>query len=155
MSDLYAVDTNIIVWLNREQPRDIYPSVWARMEELIADGRAVMPREVHEELKRIDDICAPWAKQQPNFIVEPDAAELAIVASITNAHPTWVQDQANSADPFLIAHAAERGLVVVTLETRKGAGVLDHNLKIPNVADEWNVDCRNFRDLARSEGWVF
>lgn len=155
MTDSYTVDANIIVTLNRDQPRDVYPSVWEALERLIADGRCSMTRQAYEELLKVDDECAPWAKAQPGFVQDTTDDELAVVDTITNQHPGWVQEALNAADPFIIAHAVEQELVVVTFERRKGQGVLDHNLKIPNVADEWEVQCVTFQGLARREGWVF
>lgn len=155
MSDSYTFDTNIVVTLNREQPRDIYESVWAAFEGLIAEGRGVMNREAYEELVHVDDECAPWAKAQADFVQDTTDTELAVVDTITSDHPDWVQDTKNAADPFIIAQAVECDLVVVTFERPKGPGAADHNLKIPNVASEWGIDCVDFRELARREGWVF
>jgi hypothetical protein len=155
LSASYTIDTNIIVTLNRDQPRDIYASMWDALEALIADGRCVMNREAYEELVHVDDECAPWAKVQDGFVQDTTNAELAVVDSITTDHPGWVQETKNAADPFVIAQAVERELVVVTFERRKGLGTEDHNLKIPNVADEWQVECIDFKELARREGWVF
>lgn len=155
MSDSYTVDANIVVTLNREQPRDVYPSVWDALEGLITGGRCFMSREASEELLKVDDECAPWAKAQPGLVQNTTDDELAVVDTITNQHPGWVQETVNAADPFIIAQAVEQDLVIVTFEKRKGQGTLDHNLKIPNVADEWEVQCVTFQELARREGWVF
>ena len=155
MTSRYTVDTNIIVTLNREQPRDVYRSVWEALEALIAEGRCVMNRGAYEELREVDDECAPWARTQGNFVVETALEELAAVDAITSAHPDWVQERKNAADPFIVAQAAEQELVIVTGERRRGSGVEDRNLRIPNVADEWDVECVTFTELARREGWVF
>ncbi len=155
MSYLYTIDTNIIVTLNRDQPRDIYASVWGALEALIADGRCFMNREAFEELKDVDDECAPWAKAQEGFVQETTDGELTVVDAITARHPGWVEETKNAADPFVIAQAVEQKLVVVTFEKWKGPGTEDRNLRIPNVADEWSVECIKFQELARREGWVF
>ena len=68
MTSSYTLDTNVIVTLNRDQPRDIYVSVWQALESLIAAGRAFMNREAYEELVQVDDECAPWAKAQAGFV---------------------------------------------------------------------------------------
>lgn len=153
--DLYVLDTSVIVTLGRSMPQDVYISVWAALEALIAEPRAFMPRDAYEELERVDDECAPWAKSQTGFVVDPSADEITLVAEITNAHPEWVQETTNAADPFLVAHAAVHGRVLVTQERAKGPGTADHNLKIPNVASEYGVTCVEFNDLARREGWQF
>lgn len=87
MSYSYTIDTNIIVTLNREQPRDIYASVWGALEALIADRRCFMNREAFEELKDVDDECAPWAKAQEGFVQETTEGELAVVGAIPRSIP--------------------------------------------------------------------
>ncbi|HZM56023.1 MAG TPA: DUF4411 family protein, partial [Acidimicrobiales bacterium] len=116
MTDSYTIDTNIVVTLNRDQPRDIYASVWEALEALIAEGRCVMNREAYEELVNVDDECAPWAKAQEGLVQDTTDDELAAVDTITTDHPGWVQESKNAADPFVIAQAVEQELVIVTFE---------------------------------------
>ncbi len=155
MTDCYLLDANIIINLNRVTPRDVFPSVWNRVEELIRDERACIPRQVYDELTRIDDVCAPWARAQPNFVVEATEDEIVIVQMITLAHPGWVQQTKNEADPWLIANAVVHRRIVVTDERARGPGATDENLRIPNVAVEHSVVCLDFNDLARREDWHF
>lgn len=77
MTDSYTVDANIVVTLNRDQPRDVYPSVWEALERLIAGGRCSMTRQAYEELLKVDDECAPWAKVQQGFVQDTTDDELA------------------------------------------------------------------------------
>ena len=81
-----------------------------------------MTRQAYEELLKVDDECAPWAKAQPGFVQDTTDDELAVVDTITNQHPGWVQETLNAADPFIIAQAVEQELVVVTFERRRGSG---------------------------------
>ena len=62
-----------------------------------------------------------------------------------------VRETRNAADPWLVAHCAEHGRVVVSQERAKGANTAPQNLKIPNVAETYGVDCLNFNGLARAE----
>lgn len=155
MGPTYCMDTSIVVFMQRRLPRDLYPGVWDYMEALIASGRAIMPADAHRELGRVDDGCSEWAAGQPGFIEEPEGTAFALVDQITNAHPDWVSERRNEADPWVIAHASVGGYVVVTDERRKGPGTADQNLKIPNVADEHGVPTMTFNEMARAEGWVF
>lgn len=154
-ADAYALDANVMILMNRHMPRDVFPSVWEAVEALAADGRVCTPRQVYEELLRIDDYCAPWARGMPGFVVEADDQEIAVVAAISTAHPGWVRQQLNVADPWLVANGAAHGRIVVTDERLKGPGTIDNNLKIPNVAAEHGVICVAFTDMARREGWSF
>lgn len=155
MGPVYCIDTNIIVILERYMPSDVHVGVWQEMETLIASGRAHMPREAYEELTHVDDGCATWCLGQNGFVEQPEADHVTLVARITQAHPDWVRDRTNAADPWVVAHAAIGGYVIVTDERPKGPGVIDRNLKIPNVASEHGLRCINLNDLARAEGWTF
>ena len=98
---------------------------------------------------------AEWAKSRVGFLAECTAEEIEVVASITADHPGWVQQQKNEADPWVVAHAAVCERVIATGEARRGSNVPDAGLHIPDVADEWNVGCGDFNEMAREEGWRF
>ena len=155
MTSSYSVDTSSIIRLHRELPRDVFPSVWDHLEGLIASGRAFLPRDCHEELRKKDDHLLRWASGLNGFVVQPDSDEVDVATQITGAHPGWVQEQQNAGDPWVVANAAVHGCVILTEETMKGPGTIDKNLKIPNVATELGVSWANFNQLARDERWAF
>ena len=155
MSDSYVIDTNIVINLHRSLPRDIFPSLWVEIENLIEGKRAVLPKEVLIELEKVDDDCAPWAKGLDGFVVETTDAVVQIVTEITKRHPGWVTEQKNEADPWVVGYAVSTSKIIVTEERRRGADVLDRNLGIPNVADEYGVPTLTLNDVARNESWVF
>ena len=155
MGPIYSLDANVLIFLGRNMPMDVYPGVWEQLEQLVADGRAVMPRDVFEELTRADDDCLAWAKAQAGLVDEPDTPHVLLVQEITGAHIGWVRGRENAGDPWLVAHAQIGGYVIVTNEHRRGANVSNRKLTIPNVADNYGVECLSFNDLAREEGWVF
>jgi hypothetical protein len=152
---LYVIDTCIVVDLHRFNPVDVFPSVWEFVEHLIDEGRCCMPRDAFLELEKVEDRCAPWAKAQSGLIVEASDEEMEVVSEITRYHPDWVQEAKNAADPFVIARAACHGAVIVTHERKRGPRTEDHNLAIPNVAAEYDVECIRFPELVRREGGSF
>ena len=81
-----------------------------------------MTRQAYEELAKVDDECAPWAKAQPGFVQDTTEDELAVVDTVTNQHPGWVQETLNAADPFIIAQAVEQELVIVTSKSGGARG---------------------------------
>lgn len=155
MTAEYSVDTSSIIRLHRQLPRDVFPTVWDHLEGLIVAGRAFLPRDCHEELKKKDDHLQTWAAGFGDFVVQPDADEVGAATAISANHPEWVQEQQNAGDPWVVANAVVCGRVILTEETMKGAGTHDRNLKIPNVAAEFGVSCIDFNQLARDEGWAF
>ncbi|PLC10811.1 hypothetical protein AUQ48_15920 [Kocuria flava] len=151
----YTLDSNILINLVQRYPRDIFPGIWDSIEESVAQGDSCISQAVHREVDRGGDDLHEWADDLPGFVCLVTDEELATVAEIGAAHPGWVQGQLNEADPFVVAHAKHESSTVVTEEKRKGPGTHDKNLKIPNVADEHEVEVLKFFDYVRREGWSF
>lgn len=151
----FTLDTNILVGLIRQYPRDIFPGLWESIEASVADGESCICEAILREVKRGGDDLHKWAKELHGFVCSITDAELITVAAIGQTHPGWVQGQLNEADPFIIAHAKDEHSVIVTEENRKGPGTEDHNQKIPNIADEHSVQTMKFFDYVRANGWSF
>lgn len=151
----HTLDANILIALSRNYPRDIFPSIWFKMEAAISAGAVCICETIQEEISRGGDDLEQWSKSQGGFICPTSEAEVAIVAQIAQSHPDWVQGQRNAGDPFLIAHAKTEKSQIVTDEKRKGSNTPDRNQRIPNIADEHNVQCIKFFDFVRFNGWSF
>lgn len=151
----FTLDTNILVNLNRLYPRDIFPALWESVEASVAAGASCICEAVLREVGRGGDDLHEWAKALPGFVCSVNGAELATVKEVGNAHPGWIRDQKNEADPFVIAHAKHEPSTIVTEEGRKGPGTLSKNQKIPNIADEHGVAVVTFFEYLRLNGWTF
>jgi len=155
MTDGYSLDTNIIIDArNRWYPPELFPGLWQNIERLIAAGRAIVTREVAEELVRGDDDCAAWATSFPGFVAEADEVIVGVVTRIVSDFPAWSSVNTNWADPFVIAHGETRGFVVVTHERWSNSSVLGQE-KIPNVCARYGLPCIGLTDLISEEGWSF
>lgn len=151
----YVLDSSCLIKLNREQPLELYPSVWEKVEALTVSGRAILPTEAKREIDHKDDPLKAWLKLRPGIVVEATTDDLAVVQEISAAHPHWVQGRKNAADPFVIAAAVVHGGVIVTDEKFGGGNAIGTNLRLPNVAAEHAVECIGFTDLVRREKWRF
>jgi len=151
----YVLDSSPLIKLNRDQPMELYPSVWEKIEELMASGRAILPSEAKREIDHKDDPLKAWLNLRPSVVLEATGADLAAVQRISVAHQDWVQGRKNAADPFIIAAAITHGAVIVTDERFAGAGAVGTNIRLPNVAAEHGVECIGFTELVRREQWRF
>lgn len=151
----FTLDTNILIGLVQRYPRDIFPAMWANIEQSIQADESCICEAILREVHRGGDELHDWAKGLPGFVCQVTDEELKSVAEIGAAHPGWVQGQLNEADPFVIAHAKAEKSTIVTEESRKGPNTQDHNQKIPNIADEHGVSTVNFFDYVRDNGWQF
>jgi hypothetical protein len=59
----YVIDSSVLIAFERNQPRDIYPTLWGRFETLLLGGEAVVPREALTELERGTGDLAAWVRK--------------------------------------------------------------------------------------------
>jgi hypothetical protein len=151
----YTLDTNILINMNRLYPRDIFPTLWGNLEDLVDVDWACICSEVLVEVKRGGDDLHKWARDLAGFVCDITANEPITVAAISAGHPDWVRGTVNAADPWLIAHAIAHDRAIVSEEREAGPGVADRNQKVPNVAAENGVECIKFFEFARRQTWQF
>lgn len=82
----YVVDSSVFIAFERNQPRDIYTSLWDKLEQLLRSGVAVVPQEALVELDRGTDDLSAWVKAT-GAVAVTDAAVIAIVKQISQRHP--------------------------------------------------------------------
>lgn len=145
----YSVDTS--GWLDgwqRHYPPDVFPSLWTKLDALIAKGELLSSEEVYVELKRKDDDLHAWIQSRKQMLVPLDEAIQARVVALLNEFPRLVDTLRGRsiADPFVIATAMERGAVVVTGEPLTGK--LDKP-RIPDVCQLKSIRCITFLQMIR------
>ncbi|WP_313999884.1 DUF4411 family protein [uncultured Paenibacillus sp.] len=154
---MYCIDTSALLhaW-RRDYPPDIFGSLWDMLNSLIESRKLIAPDEVLFELERGGDDLYHWAKERDSVFVEPDEEVQQIVKQIVDTYPNFVPQESSDgiwADPYIIALAKVRGLIVVTGEKAVGPGA--KKAKIPNVCHDLQVECIDFLQLLRKEGWKF
>lgn len=151
----YTLDSNILINMERVYPRDIFATLWDLMEGLARQGEVCICEPVLRELARGAGGLDTWAKQLGCFVCQTQQDEVTQVAAISIAHPDWVRDRQNEADPWVIAHALKEHRIIVTEEKPKGPNTADRNQKIPNVAAENGAQTVNFFQFMKAQGWTF
>jgi len=152
---VYSIDASSLIWAWRfAYPRERFPSVWARIDDLIRSGDLKASPMVLLELERQDDELYAWVKSRPGFFIDLDEAQQEEVRAITAAHRGLVhpgEDRVN-ADAFVVALARCHGLTVVSEERRSGN---PNTPKIPNVCAARGVRCVSLLGLMADLGWTF
>ena len=69
----YVFDSSFLIKLHRDQPMDIYVALWDRIADLLASGRAVVPREAFREIDNRDDELRVWLRDREALVVETSA----------------------------------------------------------------------------------
>jgi hypothetical protein len=145
----YSVDTS--GWLDgwqRHYPPDVFPSLWNKLDGLIATDEIISSEEVYVELKRKDDDLYKWIQARKQMLVPLDEAIQFQAMELLREFPRLVDTLRgrSKADPFVIATAIERRAAVVTGEPLTGK--LDKP-RIPDVCQVKNIRCINFLQMIR------
>ena len=69
----YCIDTSALMdaWV-RWYPIDLFPSLWRRVDKLIADKELYSPEEVLIEISKKEDDLNRWAKDRQQMFQPPD-----------------------------------------------------------------------------------
>ncbi len=153
---IYSVDTSALIdGLERFYPQETFPALWDRVDALIDQGRFLLSEEVWNEARERDAAVKAWCdgRDKTRIVVPTDVSVVQDVQSILATYPKLVKNMKgrNRADAFVISVARLRSGAVVTGEV---AGTEDKP-KIPFICDRLNVQCMNFLDVIRREGWTF
>lgn len=152
---MYCVDSSALIaaWQER-YPIENFPKFWTYLDGLMECQKVTAPPEVLEEISKKSDDLRGWLKEREARFVSPyDNAILLAVKQILARFPRLVAEkkQHSAADPFVIALAQRRGLVIVTEERRTGSLTRPN---IPDVCDEIGVRCAPLLHMIREERWL-
>jgi len=158
----YIIDTSSLIKLNRDNPLDVFPSIWKNLSTLVKDDRLIAPKEVLNEIKQNDDQLCTWAKKQKNMFKEPTGQQIQYVKEILKKYPAIVDVHSKyCADPWVIAlamemiHKKQKTLIsikriVVTEEKIRG-----NKVKIPLICKDKSIESIDIISMFRIEGWKF
>lgn len=149
----FSLDTSGILdaWV-RHYPPDVFPAIWLQMDLAATNGDIFVIDEVLKELERKDDGIHEWIKKRESMVIPIDAEVQRYVSQIMSKFGRLVDSKKNRSigDPWVIALAQARGLIVVTGE--KATGSLSKP-KIPDVCKDLGVSCIEIVDFFRKQGW--
>lgn len=149
----YCIDTSALIaaWSERYPIRN-FPRVWEHIDGLIKSGRLVAPEEVRLEVKKKGDGLFTWINARRMMFVDLEPPIQQRAKDILREYPWLLKNTPDKspADPFVIALAVERKLVVITEEAPGNA----KRPQIPFVCAASNIQCTNVLGLLAEEGWV-
>lgn len=147
---VYVIDTCSLLALTETYPKDVFPGVWDKVDEMIDDGVLISCDDVLEELASKDDDVLAWAKARSHIFKElDDPIQVSAIEILqTHANLVDVKNNKSSADPFLVATARVYGGTVVTEENFSGG---PEKSKIPDVCRDYEIDCIDLLDMLRRE----
>lgn len=161
-SDLYIIDTSSLVKLNRNNPIDVFPSIWDKLQLLADKNRLVAPKEVLNEIKQNDDMLTRWAKVQRKMFKDPTPKQIILVQEILKDFPALIDAERKfDADPWVIALAIEmsedpqKTLTVIKRIVVTEEKLRENRIRIPYICNKKSIEAIDIVELFRTEGWKF
>lgn len=149
LSQNYCIDTDSLIELKR-YPKDVFPSVWQKIEAMARNGDFISHLEVHKEITEGKDKIADWCKSHRKIFKDIDDCQSTEIKNVQDRYDAsaWAREIDKTgpwADPWLIALAVCEQAIVITQENNKPN-------KIPFVANLLGVKSLNLIDFFRTIG---
>lgn len=152
----YCIDASALIdfWSEESYPVALFPNLRAKIIEGFEKGSIVSTIAVYHEINYLDNEVYKALGKFKNSFIEVDAAQLIVLKQIFNKYTKLATISKTEADPFLIACAKARNLTVVTAEKRS-VSASPVAPKIPNLADEFSVNCMTVNEFFIDLGLKF
>ena len=155
---VYSFDTSSLIMASGVlYPMENFPSLWAKIEELIRSDRLKMSELAFDEAMR-GKVLRDWCSEkdlEPFLLSKAEDAienEFQIIQS-EYSELVNVERGTSLADPWVIALARQYQHGIVVTEERP-AGNLEHP-KIPDVCKDLDLEWLTIAGLVKRENWVF
>jgi hypothetical protein len=150
---LYCIDASALINITRYPgyPRDLFPTIWEKLENMVKRGELISNMEVYEEIKKRQDSIYQWCKQNKSMFKDIDDCQSKEFENIktkydSNYWNTEINKPGPWADPWLIALSiCEDTAFIVTDEKNTP----NH---IPYIANHFNKQCLNLIDFFKKTG---
>ncbi len=146
----YCIDSSVLINIIRGYPRDLFPTIWEKLERLIKEDKLVSHIEVYNEIKNGKDSLLVWCKQNKKMFIDIDDCQRMEIKKIQKKYnPSYWNLEINKngpwADPWLIALSICENLILVTDEGNS-------ENRIPYIANILKVKCLGRIDFFREIG---
>ena len=156
MNRRFCIDTSVFIngW-NKRYRKDVFPTLWEKLDAMLTIGSAFSCHEVYLELTHQADELAAWAKERRLCFEDPSENTILTFKEIIHHYPNFaaVGGAGNDADPWVIAHAKLAGAVVVTDEQPAPTQRPTKPPKIPDVCEALEIKWMPPIDFFAANNW--
>jgi hypothetical protein len=159
--DVYCIDASSLIKLKQDFRRNVFSTVWDKVEKLIQEDRLVAPNEVLEEIKN-DDVLGPWARKNKQMFKKLDQKLVERAGEVAGRFPELAMPGrfGPAADPFVVglARVRDQDLSGSLLSSASRCMVVTEERgtnRIPGACKHYGLTCVSLVDLFEREGWKF
>lgn len=158
----YLMDSNSFIQPKNQFYRFSFcPGFWDWIALQHSAGVLFSVKKIETELEDGNDELADWVKTAPKGLLVAPTAQVVttqtVISRWVNAQPTYSSVEKarflGKADPWLIAEAIVNGHEVITFEEL--VPLNSSKVKIPNVANNFGVNCVSLFDVLEQSGVRF
>lgn len=149
LSTIYCIDASALINLRRYR-RDVFPTVWEKMERKVQNGLLISHAEVLREIDAGKDEILKWCRKNRRMFKGVDDCQRKQFEIIESRYEEnyWnmsVNKPGPWADPWIIALAICENGVIVTDESNK-------RNRIPAIAEKLHVSSLSLLDFFKEIG---
>lgn len=148
---VYCIDASALINISRYPgyPRDVFPTIWKKLEDMVKKGELISHIEVYREIEYGKDEIYEWCKQNKKMFKDVDECQQEKWEIIrTKYDSNYWNNEINKrawADPWLIALSICEDAILVTDEKNTPN-------YIPYIANHFNRQCLNLIDFFKKIG---
>ena len=152
-TSVYCIDSSALINLTRYPgyPRDIFPAIWEKLEDMVKRGELISHIEVYKEIEKREDAIYQWCNiYSRKMFKDVDDCQIEEFVKIKQRYnPEYWDNEINAgkpwADPWLIALSICEDAIIVTDEKNTP----NH---IPYIADHFNTQWMNLINFFKRIG---
>jgi hypothetical protein len=148
----YCIDASALINLTRYPgyPRDIFPAIWEKLENMVKRDELISHIEVYKEIEKRKDPIYQWCKKHKKMFKDVDDCQIRELENIQHQYdPGYWNNEINKggpwADPWLIALSICEDAIIVTDEKNTPN-------RIPYIANHFNSQWLNLIDFFKRIG---
>lgn len=151
---IYCIDTSSLInlmppWKKDIYRRDVFPTLWEKLENMISSDELISAMEVYEEIKVGQDEIYKWCKNNKKMFKDIDDCQSQRFQDVKKQYDEnyWEIESGKErwADPWVISLSICEEAIIVADENNV-------QNKIPFIAGKFNVTCLGLLDFFKEIG---
>jgi len=145
---IYCIDTSSLINLKLYR-RDVFPTIWNNLEDMIKNGELISPLEVYGEIEIGKDEIYDWCKNNRKMFKDIDEFQVKKLKDIEKQYDKkYWENEMNKpkwADPWVIALSICEEAIIVADEKNKPN-------RIPYISATFDIKCLTLLDFFKKIG---
>ena len=145
---VYCIDTSSLINLKPFR-RDVFPTIWSKLESMIKNGELIAPMEVYGEIEIGKDKIYDWCKNNKEMFKDIDECQIQKLQEVKKRYDkNYWENEINKpkwADPWVIALSiCEEGIIVADEKNTQN--------RIPAISFMFGLKCLELIDFFKEIG---